>query len=60
MAYQYLKDVAPILLALGLTDAEYAVMMDSTVAEATAMRAEWARLSIKSDELDAYIASRGV
>ena len=53
-AYQLMKPIAPSLLALGLTDEEYADLLNTTVADAVASREYWTFLEGHKDVLDAY------
>jgi len=53
-AYNKMKDVGPVLLALDLTDQEYAELLGSTLEDAVAVREYWAFLDSNSVVIESY------
>lgn len=53
-AYSKMKVVGPALLALGLTDQEYADLLGSTLEDAVAVREYWEFLDLNSVVIEAY------
>jgi glutamate synthase domain-containing protein 3 len=53
-AYHFMKDIGPSLLSLGYTDEQYAVMLNTTVEDATASREYWEFLDANSATILAY------
>lgn len=59
-AYEKIKDIGTSLLSLGLTDEEYAVMLNVTVEDATATREYWEFLDANKAAIEAYALIAGV
>ena len=53
-SYEKLKDIAPSLLALGLTDLEYSQLLNTSSEEATTAREYWEFLDANSATIAAY------
>ena len=54
-AYLKIKDIGQQLLSLGLTDEQYAIMLNTTIADATATRLYWEFLEVNKLAIESYI-----
>lgn len=59
-AYAMIKDLAPALLAMGLTDEQYATAFNATTEEIANIRTYWEFLSANSVAIEAYALIAGV
>jgi len=53
-SYARMKDTAPVLLAIGLTDAQYAAQFGVTVEQVAGVKALWAYLDQNKTAIEAY------
>ena len=58
-AYFFFKKVMPELLALGKTDTQLSVILDTSVAVVVELKEKWAELSVNAVTLDDYIQIQG-
>jgi hypothetical protein len=59
LAYPLIKDLAPSLLAMGLTDEQYASAFNTTVEDVQAIKEYWDFLSVNIATIEAYALIAG-